>query len=174
MHGGFRINDWLRRKGYLVLREPPAPPGPFDHARVDWSRTTAWAEGGYYARIFLNVVGREPNGTVRPERMHAVRDELRRDLEYARNDEGVRVPVLVRAPDEYYRRTRGFPPDLMVYFDDLKLRAIGSVGGDRIVVGRRDDYAGVEVQRVNRGEHDRVDEGAGGEGRQVHHRFGRV
>ncbi|MFW2389077.1 MAG: alkaline phosphatase family protein [Polyangiales bacterium] len=138
MHGGFRINEWLRRKGYLVLRERPDTSGPFDHSAVNWSRTTAWAEGGYYARIFLNVAGREPNGIVPAERMHAVRDELRRDLEYARNDEGERVPVLVRAPDEYYRRTRGFPPDLMVYFDDLNLRAVGSVGGDRIVVAEND------------------------------------
>ena len=34
---------------------------------VDWARTTAWGEGGYYGRIFMNVAGREPNGIVPPE-----------------------------------------------------------------------------------------------------------
>ncbi|MBT8467417.1 MAG: alkaline phosphatase family protein, partial [Deltaproteobacteria bacterium] len=138
MHGGFCINEWLIQKGYLSLHETPALPGPLDHALVDWPRTTAWAEGGYYARIFLNVAGREPAGTVAPDRVRAVRDELRRELEYARNDQGERVPVLVRAPEEYYRQARGFPPDLMVYFDELKLRAVGSVGTGRLVVEEND------------------------------------
>jgi predicted AlkP superfamily phosphohydrolase/phosphomutase len=138
MHGGFCINEWLIQKGYLSLRETPALPGPLDHSLVDWPRTTAWAEGGYYARIFLNVAGREPAGAVAPDRVRAVRDELRRELQYARNDRGERVPVLVRAPEEYYRRARGFAPDLMVYFDELKLRAIGSIGTGRLVVEAND------------------------------------
>jgi len=138
MHGGFCINEWLIREGYLTLREPPAAPGPLDHARVDWKRTTAWAEGGYYARVFLNVAGREPNGTIAPAAVHTVRGELRGALENASDDEGHRIPTSVRIPQEHYRQARGFPPDLMVYFDDLKLRAIGSIGGNRIVVTEND------------------------------------
>ncbi|MGB3052298.1 MAG: alkaline phosphatase family protein [Polyangiales bacterium] len=138
MHGGFCINEWLIRKGYLSLREPPAASGPLDHSLVDWPRTTAWAEGGYYARVFLNVAGREPAGVVAPNRVRAVRDEIRRELECARNDQGERLPVLVRAPEEFYRQARGFPPDLMVYFDELRLRAIGSVGTGRILVEAND------------------------------------
>jgi predicted AlkP superfamily phosphohydrolase/phosphomutase len=138
MHGGFCINDWLIREGYLTLREPPPAPGPLDHARVDWKRTTAWAEGGYYARVFLNVAGREPNGTIAPAAVHTVRGELRGALENASDDEGHRIPTSVRIPQEHYRQARGFPPDLMVYFDDLKLRAIGSIGGNRIVVTEND------------------------------------
>ena len=138
MRGGFCINQWLIREGYLVLREPSRGYTALDHALVDWSRTTAWAEGGYYARVFLNVTGREPNGALRPERVGAVRDNLRRQLEVAVDDEGNRVSTTVRVPEEYYRQTRGFPPDLLVYFDDLKLRAIGSVGSDRLVVAEND------------------------------------
>lgn len=138
MHGGFCINEWLLRKGYLTLRDSPARPTPLDHALIDWPRTTAWAEGGYYARVFLNVAGREPNGVVTPERLRAVRDELRRELEYARDDEGQRLDVLVRVPEESYRQARGFPPDLMVYFDQLRLRAIGSIGWDRTLVTEND------------------------------------
>jgi len=138
MHGGFCINEWLIRQGYLVLREPPTEPSPLDHGLVDWKRTTAWAEGGYYARVFLNVVGREPDGAIAPTEVRAVRDELRAELESVQDDEGNRIPVSVRIPEEHYRQARGFPPDLMVYFDDLKLRAIGSIGGDRIVATEND------------------------------------
>lgn len=138
MHGGFCINEWLIREGYLVLREQPSQPTPLDHASIDWKRTTAWAEGGYYARVFLNVAGREPNGRVEPSEVRAVRDKLRGAIEHAQDDEGDRVPVSVRIPEEYYVQARGFPPDLMVYFDDLKLRAIGSIGSGRIRVTEND------------------------------------
>ena len=138
MHGGFCINEWLIRQGYLVLREPPAAFSPLDHALIDWERTTAWAEGGYYARVFVNVVGREPSGVVPPSQLGAVRDKLRAQLQDARDDEGTRIPVSVRIPEEHYRQARGFPPDLMIYFDDLKLRAIGSIGGGRLIVTEND------------------------------------
>jgi len=138
MHGGFCINEWLIRQGYLVLRTPATSPSPLDHARIDWKRTRAWAEGGYYARVFLNVAGREPDGIVTPADVGAVRDKLRAALLGVRNDDGERVPVSIRAPEEDYRQARGFPPDLMVYFDDLRLRAIGSVGGSKIIVTEND------------------------------------
>ena len=138
MHGGFCINEWLIRQGYLVLREAPSAFSPLDHALIDWERTTAWAEGGYYARVFVNVVGREPSGVVPPSQLGAVRDNLRGQLEGARDDEGTRIPVSARIPEEHYRQTRGFPPDLMIYFDDLKLRAIGSIGGGRLIVTEND------------------------------------
>ena len=64
-HGRRRLiaNEWLLREGYLVLAEQPAGSIPFAKAKVDWSKTTAWGEGGYYCRLCLNVTGREPNGT---------------------------------------------------------------------------------------------------------------
>jgi predicted AlkP superfamily phosphohydrolase/phosphomutase len=68
MDGGICINEWLRREGYLVLKEEPVREGsrpiPFEKVEVDWEQTTAWGAGGYYARIFLNVQGREPNATL--------------------------------------------------------------------------------------------------------------
>ena len=134
MHGGFCINEWLIERGYLALHDAAEGGGPLRHEDVDWSRTRAWAEGGYYARVFFNVAGREPNGIVQPTEIGALRAAVREDLETLRDDGGAVIPVQVRDPQEYYRRARGFPPDLMVYFDDLRLRAIGSVGtGQRVV-----------------------------------------
>ena len=64
MDGGICVNEWLRREGYLSLKEEPAGPTRFTPDLVDWERTVAWGEGGYYCRLFLNVAGREPEGTV--------------------------------------------------------------------------------------------------------------
>lgn len=138
MHGGFCINDWLIERGYLALHDPPVVPGPLDHDRIDWGRTRAWAEGGYYARVFINVAGREPNGAVSPGELTATRTRLQRELENARDATGNPIPTLVRVPEDYYHQARGFPPDLMVYFDELRLRAIGSVGHPHIVISEND------------------------------------
>jgi len=138
MHGGFCINDWLIERGYLALREPPEKTERLSHDDVDWRQTKAWAEGGYYARVFFNVAGREPAGIVPPSDVGALRAAVRRDLETLCDDDGAHIPVQVRTPQEYYRQARGFPPDLMVYFDDLRLRAIGSIGTGRRVVTEND------------------------------------
>jgi predicted AlkP superfamily phosphohydrolase/phosphomutase len=138
MHGGFCINDWLIERGHLALRNRPEEPVLLSHDDVDWNRTQAWAEGGYYARIFFNVAGREPNGIVPASEIGALRTSVRQDLEILSDDDGARISVDVRVPQEHYRQARGFPPDLMVYFDDLKLRAIGSVGFGRRVVTEND------------------------------------
>jgi len=76
MDGGICINEWLIRNGYLKLEAYPAVPTPIDKARVDWSATKAWGDGGYYGRLFLNVNGREPNGTLDPRDYEKVREDL--------------------------------------------------------------------------------------------------
>ena len=64
MEGGICVNEWLQREGYLALAEPVAGPTPIGQVKLDWSRTKAWGEGGYYSRVFLNVKSREPEGKV--------------------------------------------------------------------------------------------------------------
>ena len=76
MEGGIRVNEWLRREGYLRTLTDPASAASLADAGVDWNATTAWGEGGYYGRIFLNVRGREPEGTIAPEDYERVRAEL--------------------------------------------------------------------------------------------------
>ena len=77
MDGGICVNEWLIREGYLTLKSYPKSLTAIDKCEIDWSRTKAWGDGGYYARIFLNVAGREPEGTVQPEEYEAVRSELK-------------------------------------------------------------------------------------------------
>ena len=132
MDGGICVNEWLIANGYLVLAENPAKPIPLSKAKVDWSRTKAWGDGGYYARIFLNVAGREANGTIAPEDYEKVREELIAGLKAIPDENGQEIGTQVFRPEELYKEVRGVAPDLIVYFGDLYWRSVGTVGDGRI------------------------------------------
>jgi predicted AlkP superfamily phosphohydrolase/phosphomutase len=136
--GGICVNEWLRREGYLVLKEAPAEPTRFTPDMVDWARTAAWGEGGYYARISLNVAGREPEGTVAANDYDALREELKAGLEALGDDKGQPIGTVVHRPEDLYPEQRGIPPDLLVYFGDLFWRSIGQVGMGAVHVFEND------------------------------------
>ena len=96
-------------------------------APIDWSRTVAWGDGGYYGRLFLNVKGREPQGIVEPSRYEAVRDELIERLEAMPGPDGEPLGTKVYRPQDVYPEVRGVAPDLLVYFGDLEWRSVGAV-----------------------------------------------
>jgi predicted AlkP superfamily phosphohydrolase/phosphomutase len=130
MEGAICINEWLVQEGYLVLREYPAETTPFRDAAVDWTRTRAWGEGGYYCRLCLNVTGREPQGIVAPEEYEALQDELIRRLEALPGPDGP-IGTRVHRPGDLWETTRGIAPDLVVYFGNLAWRSNGSLGHGR-------------------------------------------
>jgi predicted AlkP superfamily phosphohydrolase/phosphomutase len=129
MDGGIRVNEWLRREGWLRTATEPDAVTPLAGVGVDWAGTRAWGEGGYYGRIFLNVRGREPEGTIEPADYERVRDELAAQLEAIPDDRGRPLGTRVYKPEEVYDEVNGVAPDLIVYFGDLRWRAVGTVGG---------------------------------------------
>jgi predicted AlkP superfamily phosphohydrolase/phosphomutase len=128
MIGGFCLNEWLVREGLLALAATPAGPTPFARAKVDWARTVAWGDGGFYGRVFLNVEGREPTGTVPARDYERVRDQLAAKLEALADHRGRPMGNRVLRPEELYPELRGVAPDLLVYFGGLGWRAVGSLG----------------------------------------------
>ncbi|MCI4350818.1 MAG: alkaline phosphatase family protein [Thermoplasmata archaeon] len=128
MEGCFCINQWLVEHGYLVLRQPVSSPITLEKAGVDWSRTRVWGAGGYYARLFLNLRGREAHGIVDPTEVPALKHRLRQELGQLRGPDGGAMPTQVLEPAELYREVRGDPPDMMVYFGELKWRSAGTLG----------------------------------------------
>ncbi len=139
LDGGVCINEWLRREGYLALKSAPPQAGtPLAKCDIDWSRTRAWGEGGYYARVCLNVKGREPQGIVDPADFETVRDELASKLKGIPDDKGQPMPTEAYVPDEIYRRVQGIAPDLIVIFGDLNWRAVGTLGYDGIYTYEND------------------------------------
>ncbi len=130
MQGGFAINQWLIENGYLTLKAMPSAPVPLTPDMVDWGRTWAWGEGGYYARICLNVAGREPQGVVSRAAYDPLRSELIAKLEGVCKPNGELLGNFVLKPEAIYDTVNGVAPDLLAYIGGLAWRSVGKVGGD--------------------------------------------
>lgn len=129
MHGCFCINQWLQQEGYLRFKGgPPAPGTPFEKMEVDWDQTVAWGAGGYYARIFFNVRGREPKGHLPAGEVPALTQKIEQALTAVRRPDGQPLGARVMAPNQIYREVRGDPSDLMIYFGELRWRSAGTLG----------------------------------------------
>ena len=135
MDGGVCFNEWLHREGYLSFTDTPTVPTAIGKAPIDWSKTVAWGDGGYYGRLFLNVKGREPQGVVGYER---VRDELIQALEDMPGPDGHPLGTKVYKPQDVYPEVRGVAPDLIVYFGDLEWRSVGQVGTGEVFTYEND------------------------------------
>lgn len=127
LEGGLALNQWLRGRGYLVLKNPPAAPAPLAPEMVDWPRSKVWADGGYYGRIYLNLAGREPSGAVPPSEAEALLTRLSAELEAMAGPDGTPLGNQVFRPRDIYRETRGLPPELILYPGDLAWRALATV-----------------------------------------------
>lgn len=138
LDGGFAVNEWLVKEGLLVLDEYPARITRFEKLRVNWAKTRVWSEGGYYARVFLNVEGREPQGVIPSGDYDAFLAEMKSRFEALTDDRGRPLHSLVFRPRDIYRRVQGIPPDLIVHFGGLLWRSIGSVGHGKLHIEKND------------------------------------
>ncbi|HEV2316601.1 MAG TPA: alkaline phosphatase family protein [Thermoplasmata archaeon] len=138
MAGCFCINQWLAERGYLAVTGADKPGTPLEKATVDWSRTRVWGAGGYYARLFFNLKGRESEGIVDPLEVPQLRASLVEQLGQLRLPTGAPLVTGVLDPHSIYRQVAGDPPDLMIYFDDLRWRSAGSLGHPTLFLKEND------------------------------------
>jgi predicted AlkP superfamily phosphohydrolase/phosphomutase len=150
MHGAFCVNQWLERQGYLALKNSVDNVTDIDKADIDWTKTKAWGWGGYYARIFFNIKGREAKGIVDPKDFQSEKKKL---VEKIRNtildDDGRKMHNLVFEPDELYGIAKGDKPDLMVYFGDLDWRSAGTIGHNSLYLSENDTGPDDSVHSMN-------------------------
>jgi predicted AlkP superfamily phosphohydrolase/phosphomutase len=132
LEGGFRINEWLIREGLLTLRSYPDQPTPMAGLDVDWSQTKVWSDGGDDARLYLNVKGREPEGSIDPADCPRFRDDLKARLEATTDADGKPLGTRVFKPEEIYRGLRNVAPDLIAQFGGLSWCALHDVGRQTI------------------------------------------
>ncbi len=128
MEGGICFNEWLMREGHLTLSTTPTKPTPIAKVPIDWSKTRAWGDGGYYGRLFMNLRGREPSGTIDPGDYERVRSDIIAGIEAITDEKGRPIGSKAYRPEELYRSVQGVAPDLIVYFGDLDWRSVGAVG----------------------------------------------
>ena len=128
MEGGVCLNEWLLANGYLALKTSPNEITPLPPGEIDWEKTIAWADGGYYGRLFLNVKNREPRGIVELNDYDNCLNDLAAQIAAIPDHRGQPMSTKVLAPAQLYRQCNGVPPDLLIYFDDLNWRSVGSIG----------------------------------------------
>ncbi len=138
MVGGCMFNQWLMNEGFLHFKSSPKPKQKFDYKDVDWSKTTAWGDGGYYGRLFINVKGREPEGQIHPDQYESFRTELAEKIEAIVDDKGRLMGNKCYRPEKIYAKVNGVAPDLVVIFGDLRWRSVGLVGADSIYTFEND------------------------------------
>jgi predicted AlkP superfamily phosphohydrolase/phosphomutase len=138
LDGGIAVNQWLIDEGLLVLHEHPKQVTAFNELKVNWEKTKVWSEGGYYARVFFNVQGREPQGVIPASEYAAFQDQVKAKFEAMTDDKGKPLNNLVFKPKEIYQNTRNVAPDLIVHFGGLDWRSIGTVGYPNIYVQEND------------------------------------
>ena len=138
----FHLNTWLKDNGYVTLKDPNRKDDPGLFLNVDWSQTKAYALG--LNGLYINLRGRERDGSVAPEEREALMDELSEKLlavidpvtgeqaitrVYKREEEYEDGGYLEIGPDiqvGYAKGMRGsnesalgeFPPEIIVDVDD--------------------------------------------------------
>ncbi len=111
----FHLNTWLYNNGYLVLQDGYEPGDVEMLLGVDWWRTKAYAIG--INGLYLNLVGREQQGSVEPgEARDELLAELKTKLEAVVDPlDGRRaIKTADRADQVYHGKLRDTGPDIVV------------------------------------------------------------
>jgi predicted AlkP superfamily phosphohydrolase/phosphomutase len=111
---GFHLNRWLQDNGYLAVHDPSRQEHYDYLTALDWSGTKAYALG--LNGLYLNVIGREPRGTVEPgaERRNLL-ERISKGLLKVRDENGQRVIERVDIVDDLYPGAdREVAPDLLI------------------------------------------------------------
>jgi len=138
MKGLVCVNMALEQLGLLKFKTKPKPKTRLADADIDWNNTYAWGWGGYYAKIFLNVKGREPHGIIEKKDYEKVREMVIKKLKFIKDNKGNLMNTIIYKPEDLFEVLNGDPPDLMVYFDNLNWRSAGTVGYDSIYLDEND------------------------------------
>ncbi|MHA1271681.1 MAG: alkaline phosphatase family protein [Candidatus Helarchaeota archaeon] len=138
MSGCFCINEWLIQEGYLVLNKYPDKMTRLEQCDINWAKTKAWGWGGYYARIFFNIKGRESQGLIDPKDLEREKSTLMSKIKKIKTPNGTTMNNKIYEPKNLYKLVKGNPPDLMIYFDDLKWRSAGTIGHNKLYLEEND------------------------------------
>jgi predicted AlkP superfamily phosphohydrolase/phosphomutase len=112
---GVNLNSWLKREGYLYLKNGDESGEWFEG--VDWSRTKAYALG--LGGIYVNLKGRESQGIVDPADLPNLVMELK-DLLQGMTDEAtgkVAIKTVYDAREEYTGPYVAEGPDLIIGYN---------------------------------------------------------
>ena len=106
----FNLNHWLIENGYMVVKQDATTK---DLSAVDWANTKAYAIG--LNSLYINLIGREGQGSVPVEQVETLTQEIRDRLKTASSQTGDKVFSNV------YLRHEAFSGPLLKYGPDIVL-----------------------------------------------------
>ncbi len=113
------LRVWLRNSLGQHADIIPNDPRPHICDIVDWRQTRAYSMG-YIGQVYLNVVGRDPEGAVSPEDYEAVRIQVAEHLMKLKDEDGSPVVDRIIYKEEVcHGPYTNIAPDLFVLMRDL-------------------------------------------------------
>jgi predicted AlkP superfamily phosphohydrolase/phosphomutase len=108
------VNSWLMKEGFLTLDDPSNAGDQELFTHVDWSRTQAYSVG--LNGIYLNQMGREPDGTVAQPDIDYVLDRITERLKGFKDPaNGAQVVTTVYSSRKVYsKHDDRTAPDLVI------------------------------------------------------------
>lgn len=125
------LNRWLYEEGYLHLEADTSPEDVDQLFRgVNWKKTSAYAIG--LAGIYINRTDREAEGSVPPDQVKSLEEELAEKLTALRDPKG-NEPVVSRvgrASETYGGNATADAPDLLIgYHRQYRISWDSAMGG---------------------------------------------
>lgn len=114
---GVNLNTWLAERGYVALEDRENQEDYELFENVDWSRTRAYALG--LNGIYVNLAGRERQGSVDPAAYQALVDRIEAELlelKDPRNGQNV-VTLVVQPRRDFHGEHAADGPDLIVGYN---------------------------------------------------------
>ena len=87
----FHLNSWLRREGYLAIKDEAANKEAASMADIDWSKTAAYGCG--FNGLYVNRLGREGQGIIGDREAERLTGRMASELEAIRDPETGERPV---------------------------------------------------------------------------------
>lgn len=126
----FHLNSWLRREGYLVVKESAESKESASVSDIDWSKTAAYGIG--FNGLYMNRVGREGQGLLSDGEAQRVANRIAGELEAIRDSETGERPVhrVYRREEVYTGEFTPDAPELLVGYTPGYRTSSASVIGD--------------------------------------------
>ncbi len=135
----FHLNSWLRREGYLAVKQEAASKEAASMGDIDWSRTAAYGCG--FNGLYVNRLGREGQGIIGDREAETLAERLARELAEIRDPETGERPV-----HRVYRRSEIYPGEFAA---DLPELLVGYTPGYRSSSESVMGGSGSEILNIN-------------------------
>ena len=140
----FNVNAWLAQNGYLVGNGPWEGEAGLYSDNMQWGATRAYAVG--FNAVYLNLQGREANGSVGEAEREGLVKQLSQDLLRARDPEtGAPIVSRVYTRADFASEAPDRAPDLVVgYASGYRCADASVLGGAAgpVVEDNRDKWSG--------------------------------